>query len=145
MFALTPFLSEEVVSRSKANNSSLFFGLEDKQNMRNMFSLVWRTNQVWEIFFLWPGGQNKFEEYFFFCLVDKPSLRNIFSLAWWTTKFENCVFYRNSFSYSLAWWTKNGLKISFLWIYIQKILEKFVFFRPDWQTKFARFVFFEWL
>ena len=131
MFALTPFLSEEVVSRSKANNSSLFFGLEDKQNMRNMFSLVWRTNQVWEIFFVWPGEQTKFEKYF--------------SLAWWTTKFENYVFYRKSFSYSLAWWTNNGLKICFLWIYVQKILEKFVFFRPDWQTKFERFVFFELL
>ena len=66
-------------------------------------------------------------------------------MAWWTTKFENYVFYRKSFSYSLAWWTNNGLKICFLWIYVQKILEKFVFFRPDWQTKFERFVFFELL
>ena len=39
MFVLTPFLSEEVVSRSKANNSSLFFGLVDKESLRNLFSL----------------------------------------------------------------------------------------------------------
>ena len=60
MFSLTPFLSEEVVSRSKANNSSLFFGLVDKKTLRHLFS---------------------FEEFFiFFGLLDKESLRNLFSL-----------------------------------------------------------------